>query len=291
MVNAPASPPPGGSGPAGPGARPPHEPPPSVDNVGALVAARDRAGMTSADIVSLLKMAPRQVDALERGDWAALPGLAFVRGALRSYGRAVGVTVDPLLASLDSGAKASELRPSTSLQEPLPSKSMLGFGSGGSGNKTTWLFLAAILLIALAFFFGRDTDFSRMPSLLQSAPKSGGTPPAGGTSGQSGTTVESIPVLPQGPGAPAVPGSSDRSAPGQAPAAPGGNGAPGSSLAPGSSPAPGPSTSADGMATAQVLPVASSASAAGSASPLGSAGTATLARQTSARRPNSAIAR
>jgi (E)-4-hydroxy-3-methylbut-2-enyl-diphosphate synthase len=194
MVNAPVdpSPPMGGGSPVGPGERGASERA-SVENVSELVAARERAGMSSADIVSLLKMAPRQVDALERGDWAALPGLAFVRGALRSYGRAVGVTVDPLLASLDSGARASELRPSTSLQEPLPSRSMLGFGSGGSGSKTTWLFLAAILLIALALFFGRDTDFSRIPSLLQSTPKPAADPPS--VPVQSMTNTDTVDVI------------------------------------------------------------------------------------------------
>ena len=271
MVNAPvdSSLPSGGGSPVGPGGRGAPERA-SVDNVSALVAARERAGMSSADIVSLLKMAPRQVDALERGDWAALPGLAFVRGALRSYGRAVGVTVDPLLASLDSGAGASELRPSTSLQEPLPSRSMLGFGSGGSGSKTTWLFLAAILLIALALFFGRDTDFSRIPSLLQSTPKpTADTPPAPGSAGGSRTTVENIPVLPQPSGAPASPGSPNAAVPGQSAPAPGsGPGpAPGSSMTP---VAPGASSMAGGL-------LAGSSSAQASPSPLGPSGAAASA--------------
>jgi cytoskeleton protein RodZ len=279
MVNAPVdpSPPMGGGSPVGPGERGASERA-SVENVSELVAARERAGMSSADIVSLLKMAPRQVDALERGDWAALPGLAFVRGALRSYGRAVGVTVDPLLASLDSGARASELRPSTSLQEPLPSRSMLGFGSGGSGSKTTWVFLAAILLIALALFFGRDTDFSRIPSLLQSTPKPACRlrPRSGGSDGGSRTTVESIPVLPQPSGAPASPSSPGGSAPGQGAPAPGsGSGpAPGSSVSPGS---PGSSSTAGGLpagsSSAQASPAAAGLPRADSpsASPSGAA--------------------
>ena len=266
MVNAPVDPSPpmgGGLPPIGPGGRTPPERI-SVDSVSDLVAARERAGMTSADIVSLLKMAPRQVDALERGDWAALPGLAFVRGVLRSYGRAVGVSVDPLLASLDSGAKASELRPSTSLQEPLPSKSMLGFGSGGSGSKTTWVFLAAILLIALALFFGRDTDFSRIPSLLQSTSKPApDAPSGGGTGGGSRTTVESIPVLPQPSGAPQTPTAPAGSTPGTG--APGGapSSSPGSALPPGSGAMPGASSAAGGGSAAGVSTALASPTAPG----------------------------
>ena len=99
---------------------------------------------------------------------------------------------------------------------------MLGFGSGGSGSKTTWVFLAAIVLIALALFFGRDTDFSRIPSLLQSTPKpAADTPPAPGSAGGSRTTVENIPVLPQPSGAPASPGSPNAAVPGQSAPAPG----------------------------------------------------------------------
>ncbi|MCX7274960.1 MAG: helix-turn-helix transcriptional regulator [Burkholderiales bacterium] len=152
-----------------------------IDTVRALVAAREAAGMTSADIASQLKMAPRQIAALESGDWAVLPGLSFVRGALRSYGRAVGADVSPLLASLDERARTSELRASTSLQAPLPTRSMLGFGAGGSGSKTAWLLLGSLLLVALALFFGRDTDFARIPSLLGSTPERPGAAPGGPT--------------------------------------------------------------------------------------------------------------
>lgn len=138
---------------------------PMASTVTELVAAREAKGLSAGDIAGQLKLAPRQVVALERGDWAALPGLTFVRGALRAYGRMVGIAVDDLLATLDEGAQA-ELRPSTSLEAPMPSGSMLGFGSGGAGSKTAWLILGAVLLLALALFFGRDTDFSTIPSLL-----------------------------------------------------------------------------------------------------------------------------
>ena len=48
----------------------------------------------------------------------------------------------------------ADLRPAASLDQPLPSRSMLGFGSGGSGSRIAWVLLLAVGVLALALFFG-----------------------------------------------------------------------------------------------------------------------------------------
>src|SRR5690606_25191490 len=55
-----------------------------IGTPGQLAAAREARGWSVSDVASKLGMVPRQIEAIERGDWAALPGQAFVRGAIRA---------------------------------------------------------------------------------------------------------------------------------------------------------------------------------------------------------------
>ena len=57
-------------------------------SAGALLReAREAAGMSIDAVAQQLKLAPRQVQALEDGDFAHLPGRTFVRGFMRNYAR------------------------------------------------------------------------------------------------------------------------------------------------------------------------------------------------------------
>ncbi len=178
-----------------------------VASIEALVAAREARGLSADDVVRQLKLAPRQVQAIEAGDWAALPGGAFVKGALRGYGRLLGVDVQPLLDSLGGQVRTSDLRPASSLHEPMPRGGMLGFGSGGSGHRVAWIVLAIAGLTALALFFGRGGDLASVPSWLSrgQTPAQGPAPapeprqvPAAQPSGEAppatGTTTETVPI-------------------------------------------------------------------------------------------------
>src|SRR5690606_32056070 len=139
---------------------------------------------------SKLGMVPRQIEAIERGDWAALPGQAFVRGAIRAYGKALPADVEPLLDSVGGAVRAAELRPSASLDAPMPKRGALGFDNGGSGSKLTWVLLAVLGVIAIAMYFGRGAEWSRV---LEGGATGSGAP---------GRTVETIPVQPLVPSGP-----------------------------------------------------------------------------------------
>ncbi len=57
-------------------------------NAGALLrVAREATGMSIDAVAQNLKLAPRQVKALEEGDYAHLPGRTFIRGFVRNYAR------------------------------------------------------------------------------------------------------------------------------------------------------------------------------------------------------------
>jgi len=180
----------------------------SIATVEQLVAAREARGLSADDITRQLKLAPRQVQAIEQGDWSALPGLAFVRGVLRGYGRVLDADLEPLIATVSASMHAADLRPSASLDQPLPSRSMLGFGSGGSGSRLVWAGLVLLGVVALALFFGGSDDLSEIRSWLSrpSAESAAPTQPSSGDSRDSPTTTETVP-LPVAPGAVPAPGT------------------------------------------------------------------------------------
>ena len=62
--------------------------------------AREAAGLSIDDVSQQLKLAPRQVQALEADDYAQLPGRTFVRGFMRNYARLLRLDPDALLAAL-----------------------------------------------------------------------------------------------------------------------------------------------------------------------------------------------
>ena len=78
-----------------------------------LRQGRERAGLTQEDIAGKLKLAPRQIVAIETGDWAALPERTFTRGFMRNYARLVGI--DPESLGLDQSQSqpngANQLKP------------------------------------------------------------------------------------------------------------------------------------------------------------------------------------
>ena len=88
---------------------------------GVLAAARNAAGMTLADAARNLKLSPRQVEALESGDYARLPGPVFVRGFIRNYARLLKIDAAPLLAEIASQAAAEQpVEPAVAASESIP---------------------------------------------------------------------------------------------------------------------------------------------------------------------------
>ena len=157
------------------------------------MAAREARGMSTEDIQRQLKLHPRQVDAIEAGDWASLPGLPFIRGQVRNYGKIVGVDVEPLLDIIAGSTKAAELRSASTLDEPLRPASMMGFGNGGSGTRWIWGLVGLAAAIALVLFFGREADLSKIPSMF------GARQEAAASGADSGSSrIESVAINPPG---------------------------------------------------------------------------------------------
>lgn len=86
---------------------------------GELLAARRQQLNLSIDEVSMrVRLAPRQIIALETNDFASLPGTATTRGFVRSYAKLLGMDPAPLVAML-----AQEPNPAfdaVAARQPLP---------------------------------------------------------------------------------------------------------------------------------------------------------------------------
>jgi cytoskeleton protein RodZ len=80
-----------------------------------LAAQREALGMTVDQIADQLKLAPRQVLAIEKGDYDALPNMAVTRGFIRAYAKAVRLDPAPLVAMIEVedalGHAAATVRP------------------------------------------------------------------------------------------------------------------------------------------------------------------------------------
>lgn len=85
-----------------------------------LREARERLGLSVADVAAQTKFAPRQVEALEADDFKHLPETAFLRGFVRSYAKILNMDAQTILAALpQTKATVAELIPA-SVDVPFP---------------------------------------------------------------------------------------------------------------------------------------------------------------------------
>jgi cytoskeleton protein RodZ len=125
-----------------------------------LAAQREAMGWTVEQVADQLKLAVRQVVALEQGDYANLPGPAVVRGFVRAYAKVVKLDAAPLVAqiALDSQS-AGDTTSSVSRRDKPASFSQVRYPSNGkrASKLPLALIAGAVLLIggaAAAWQFG-----------------------------------------------------------------------------------------------------------------------------------------
>jgi cytoskeleton protein RodZ len=124
---------------AGPGAR--------------LRAAREAAGLSLDQVAQQLKLAPRQVKALEDESFGELPGRTFSRGFVRNYARLLHLDAQDLLAHLPDASQAPALESPTlhataARMAELPSASA---SKSGLGRWLIPLILIGCIIAAAAY--------------------------------------------------------------------------------------------------------------------------------------------
>jgi len=212
-------------------------PPPGM--AGALLrAAREAAGMSVDAVAQQLRLAPRQVKALEEGDYTHLPGRTFVRGFVRNYARLVRLDPEKVLGALPAGASAPTLE-APMLQQTAPTMGELPTNEHSKSGWTRWaipLTLAAIVAAAATYEWLRPPGESRATPGRDAAANIERSAPTSAKHEAPGTTLSN----PLAGGAPDPP-----------PAAP-----PSVSSAPASSASPIPATAPSPAPTSAPLPTA-----------------------------------
>ena len=129
-----------------------------------LLAAREAAGMTRADIAQKTRISERLIAKMEDGDFAGLPSRTYAIGFTRSYARAVG---------LDENDMVEAVRRDMGLSAPIQAQTESDYDPGDparvpSARFAWWLAFAALLLIAGGLFFWRNyyAPAISLPSIL-----------------------------------------------------------------------------------------------------------------------------
>jgi cytoskeleton protein RodZ len=121
-----------------------------------LKAARETAGLSIDEVSHALKLAPRQIQALEQQDFIALPARAFVRGFVRNYARLLNIDADAVLAVLPPEGPQTISLAASSVKTPTHAMPALPVYGEKSVQPQTWKWLLAIVVLAIiatVFFF------------------------------------------------------------------------------------------------------------------------------------------
>lgn len=121
-----------------------------------LMARRQQLRWSVEEAASRVKLAPRQISALEANDFAALPGMASVRGFVRSYAKALELDPAPLLNMI--ATESNPVLGADVLRRPLPSQRLPGRRYApasrhrhGARRLSTYAVLALVFLVGLGY--------------------------------------------------------------------------------------------------------------------------------------------
>lgn len=113
----------------------------------ALKKAREQQGLSIAEVSDRLKISASCLSALESNDIDSLPGLAFARGYIRTYGRFLGLDADSLIRDFNSiyGTDARQpvrtinrVKPQAHLGDPIIRISLVVFVLIMIGSSIWW---------------------------------------------------------------------------------------------------------------------------------------------------------
>jgi len=130
-----------------------------------LRAAREAAGLDIKQLAVITRVTSRHLEALETGDYTALPGRPYALGFAKSYARAVG---------LDPVAMTEAVRAELNQQAPAPPPRVINQFEVGDPAKTpsrltVWLAAGVVVSIALGgllFWRSYYLPSAELPSLI-----------------------------------------------------------------------------------------------------------------------------
>lgn len=135
-----------------------------------LSAARHALGLSAADVAARTRITLRHIEALEAGDYSAMPGRPYAIGFARAYARAVGLLdveiADAVRSELEGSVPRSEERAINQFEVGDPAKT--------PSRVVGWLALALVgAILGLGGIFWRSyyAPAVPLPSLIQDVPQ------------------------------------------------------------------------------------------------------------------------
>ena len=186
------------------------EQPAQPDNQGVpgktLAAQREAMGWSVEQVADQLKLAVRQVVALEAGDYASLPGPAVVRGFVRAYAKIVKLDPLPLVTLIALDAPGPTDATGTTLRRDKPASfSEVRFPSYGKRAALPLVPIIAVLAVIAAA--GAAWHFGLIPQGLVRA-DGAAAPSATASTAATAIVQPNLTITPAGvsaSGAPATP--------------------------------------------------------------------------------------
>ena len=159
-----------------------------------LRAAREAAGLSVDAVAQQLKLAPRQVKAIEDDDWQHLPGRTFARGFARNYARFVHVDPEAVLALLPTSEAAPALERPTLAASPRP-MGEIPVERVAKPSAARWLLPLLLVVIVVIGYY----ESSRLPFHLPKLP--GHADSANVEKQVAPSTINAAPSAPSAPSA------------------------------------------------------------------------------------------
>ena len=117
-------------------------------SVGELLRqARDKAGLSLADVAARLRMGVKQVRALEDSDYSLLPTGTFLRGFVRNFAKVVGVKPESALALLEKTHLAAVSISASSVVVPSQQNINVPTPGGDVATPRARLMIAAVIAL------------------------------------------------------------------------------------------------------------------------------------------------
>ncbi len=194
------------------------QPGPYPAGPGALLRrARESHRLSIADVSYAIKLTPRQIEAIETGDFASLPGQTFARGFVRNYARYLQIDPEPLVLMVEEqmGQARVDLSPVSNASAPMPA------AASGVPGPLIGLVILAVAALGVIVYFERvrpEQATSIAPATLPPAVRQAGSvvaetgeagsaAPAAGETAPAGSSTQSAPSAADAANATAVAGS------------------------------------------------------------------------------------
>lgn len=119
-----------------------------------LAAEREMRGLSVEDVAAQLNLAPRQIYAIEAGDYAALPGMASVRGFIRGYAKTLKIDAAPLLAMIPSSVAPIPEQASARrvVGTPFSESRLPTIGRGSGPSRSVVVLCVFVALLGIGWF-------------------------------------------------------------------------------------------------------------------------------------------